>query len=173
MKDDMGDTIKKEDFNIVSRDLDYLKKDLGKLCSKEELMTRLNVFNSDVNTKLHDRPTINYFKKVLSAYDQKIEQFNSALNEQMEKLDTTQADQDREISMLNGEVSNTQKELLLKLNKNDATAIWRHFQRFAEYDDLKDLYTKCVPELAKFEQKIYNFSSDYEKQKLIIRNFDE
>lgn len=45
----------------------------------------------------------------------------------MEKLDTTQADQDKEISLLNGEVTNTQKELLLKLNKNDATAIWRHF----------------------------------------------
>jgi hypothetical protein len=69
--------------------MDYIKKDLGRLCSKEELMTRLNVFNSDVNTKLQDRPTINYFKKVLSAYDQKIEQFNSTLNEQMEKLDVT------------------------------------------------------------------------------------
>lgn len=91
----------------------------------------------------------------------------------MEKLDTTQADQDREISLLNGEVSQTQKDLLLKLNKNDATAIWRHFQRFAEYDDLKDLYTKCVPELAKFEQKIINFTSDYEKCQLIIRRFDE
>lgn len=73
LKDDISDIVKKEDFNIMTRDLDYLKKDLGKLCSKEELMTRLNVFNSDVNTKLHDRPTINYFKKVLSAYDQKIE----------------------------------------------------------------------------------------------------
>jgi uncharacterized coiled-coil protein SlyX len=58
----------------------------------------------------------------------------------MEKLDTTQADQDREISSLAKEVTNTQKELQLKLNTTEATAIWRHFQRFAEYDDLKDLY---------------------------------
>ena len=55
-------------------------------------MTRLNVFNSDINTKLQDRPTISYLKKVLSAYDVKIEQFNAQLNDQMEKLDTTQAD---------------------------------------------------------------------------------
>lgn len=71
------------------RDIEYLRKDLSKFSTKEELITRLGVFNSDVNTKLQDRPTIQYFKKVLSAYDQKIEQFNEALNFQMEKLDTT------------------------------------------------------------------------------------
>jgi len=74
-------------------------------------MTRLNVFNSEVNIKLHDRPTISYFKKVLSAYDSKIDQFNAQLAEQMEKLDVTQAHQDEEIAALNGEVSNVEKEL--------------------------------------------------------------
>ena len=73
VQDDLSELIRKEEFNIVARELDYLKKDLGRLCSKEELMTRLNVFNSEVNIKLHDRPTISYFKKVLAAYDSKIE----------------------------------------------------------------------------------------------------
>ena len=54
---------------------------MAKFCLKDELQTRLQVFNTDINTKLHDRPTIAYFKKVLSAYDVKIEQFNYALNE--------------------------------------------------------------------------------------------
>ena len=58
LTEDVRDFVKKEDFNIVAREMDYLKKDLGKLCSKEEMMTRLNVFNSDVNTKMLDRPTI-------------------------------------------------------------------------------------------------------------------
>ena len=114
-------------------------------------MTRLNVFNSEINVKLHDRPTISYFKKVLAAYDTKIEQFNAALNEHIEKLDSTQAQQDEEIAALNGEVTNCQKALNLKMDKEDGTKIWKHFQRFAEYNDLKDLYNKCVPELSKFE----------------------
>jgi hypothetical protein len=81
--------IKREEFNIMARELDYFKKEVGRLCTREELMTRLNVFNSELNEKLHDRPTISYFKKVLSVYDTKIELFNGLLNEQMEKLDTT------------------------------------------------------------------------------------
>ena len=73
LRNDIQDFVKRDDFNIVARELEYVKKDLGKLCSKEEMMTRLTVFNSEVNTKLMDRPTIVYFKKVLQAYDQKIE----------------------------------------------------------------------------------------------------
>lgn len=92
IQDDLSDIIKKEDFDIVAREIEAIKKDTGRYCSKEELVNRLGIFNQDVNTKLHDRPTISYFKKVLGAYDTKIEQFNYALNEQVEKLDRTQAD---------------------------------------------------------------------------------
>jgi hypothetical protein len=81
LQDSLGDVIKKEEFNVVYGDIEYLKKDLGKLISKEEFMTRLNVFNSEVNSKLADRPTTSYFKKVLSAYDEKIETFNDSLND--------------------------------------------------------------------------------------------
>ena len=87
IQEDMNEAIKKEQFDIIMADIEFLKKDLGKLCTKEELVTRLNVFNSDINTKLSDRPTIIYFKKVLSAYDTKIDSFNFALNDHIMKLD--------------------------------------------------------------------------------------
>jgi len=32
-----------------------------------------------------------------------------------------------------------------RLNKKDGQQIWRYFRRFAEYDDLKDLYKKVIP----------------------------
>ena len=65
IQEDICDFVKKEEYNIIAREMDYLKKDMSKLVSKEEIMTRLNVFNSDINTKMMDRPTITYFKKVL------------------------------------------------------------------------------------------------------------
>ena len=40
------------------------------------------------------------------------------------------------------------------------------------YDDLKVLYGKVIPEIAKFEQKIIGFNCDIEKQNLILREFD-
>jgi hypothetical protein len=152
VQDDLREVIKKEDFDILAREQDNLKKDLGRLCSKEELVNRLNIFNNDVNVKLQERPTNSSIKKVLGTYDIKIDHISYVLNEAVEKLDRTQADQDKEIGSLAREINEFAKDLSLKLDKNDATRIWKHFQRFAEYSDLKDLYAKCIPELAKFEQ---------------------
>lgn len=60
-----------------------------------------------------------------------------------------------------------------KLSKADGSRIWRHFQRFSEYEDLKELYSKCIPELARFEQRIIDFQLELDKNKLIICRFDE
>jgi hypothetical protein len=48
-----------------------MKKDIGKFCSKDEFLTRFNAFNSDINSKLSERPTTSYFKKILNSYDDK------------------------------------------------------------------------------------------------------
>ena len=55
---------------------------------------------------------------------------------------------------------------------DDGKRIWKHFQRFAEYTDLKDLYHRCIPELAKFEQKIMDFNEQVYKFEQIVCNFD-
>ena len=47
-----------------------------------------------------------------------------------------------------------------KLDIEDGQKIWRHFQRFAEYSDLKDLYFKCMPAIAKYEQQLQEFQND-------------
>lgn len=59
------------------------------------------------------------------------------------------------------------------MDKDDATRIWKHFQRFADYEDLKELYQKCIPELAKFEVKMIDYSDQIEQCKQIIEHFDK
>ena len=48
-------------------------------------------------------------------------------------------------------VGKFEKDIEGKLDKNDASRIWKYFERFARYDDLKDLYNKCIPSIAKVE----------------------
>ena len=55
----------------------------------------------------------------------------------------------------------------------DAQRLWRQFSRFAEYEDLKELYQRCIPEIGKFEHRILEFSREVEKFNFIIRKFDE
>jgi hypothetical protein len=37
---------------LTAREIAYIKKDIGKLINKEEFIVRLNVLNSEINTKL-------------------------------------------------------------------------------------------------------------------------
>ena len=64
------------------------------------------------------------------------------------------------------------RELDLKVEKEDLTELWLHFDRFSLYEDLKSLHSKVIPEIAKFEQKLINYSYEIEKNKLIIKQFD-
>ena len=66
-----------------------------------------------------------------------------------------------------------QKELKQKLTIKDGQRIWKHFQRFCEYEDLKDLYSKVLPEIVKFESKLIDYSCELDKLNEIIKRFDE
>lgn len=64
------------------------------------------------------------------------------------------------------------KKLESILTIDDGKRIWRHFQRFAEYNDLKELYQKCIPPLVGFDQKIIDLADQIEKFNHIILKFD-
>ena len=80
---------------------------------------------------------------------------------------------EKEMILVNQEMDNLITDMQAKLTVSDGKRIWRHFQRFAEYNDLKLLYNKFIPELAKVEYKIYDFTLEMDQAKLIIRRFDE
>ena len=50
--------------------------------------------------------------------------------------------------------------------------IWKHFERFALYSDLKELHNLVIPEIGKFENRIISFNTEIEKTNLIIEQFD-
>ena len=63
-------------------------------------------------------------------------------------------------------------ELATKLDRQDGKKIWDQFQRFCEYTDLKDLYSKVIPEIAKFEQKMMDHQTGFQRIEDIVARFD-
>ena len=112
---DFSEFVKREELNILAREVEYFGKHLDRACSKDELMTRLAVFSTDVGAKLEARPTIEYVRKVLSAYDQKMDGIEQALQAQMSRLDDEHEAQNTEIGKLNRELSTTNLELDLRI----------------------------------------------------------
>ena len=65
-----------------------------------------------------------------------------------------------------------EEEVALKMNITEGQEIWKYFQKFAVYDDLKDLYHRCVPAIASFEDKLQLIRDDLKRMQEIIRSFD-
>ena len=60
-----------------------------------------------------------------------------------------------------------------KATVEETQQIWDNFNKFAFYEDLKDLYNRTFPELARFEERLIKFNSHLEKNDIILRRFDE
>ena len=66
-------------------------------------------------------------------------------------------DHEKEFIYINDEIPRIWSKMEFGLTKQDGQKIWRNFQRFAEYEDLKYLYSKVIPEISKFEGRIIDF----------------
>lgn len=93
----------------------------------------------------------------MSATDSKINIINEQLNEQLERFDNTLSEFDSDIKANDQQFAELRIQINERLHHSDAKKIWDYFKRFADYSDLKDLYNRVIPEIAKFEQKIIDF----------------
>ena len=50
--------------------------------------------------------------------------------------------------------------MLLKAETSEAKKIWDHFRRYAQYEDLKQLYNKFMPVVKQFEGTILEFKKE-------------
>ena len=64
-------------------------------------------------------------------------------------------------------------ELKEKASNEETGKIWEHFRDYAEYKELKILYAKVSPEMAKHEQNMIEHRSEIKRFSEIISRFDE
>ena len=62
-----------------------------------------------------------------------------------------QNDLNEELKNYNESIDTIHQSLELKVETKELTPIWKHFERFALYEDLKDLYNIVIPKIANFE----------------------
>ena len=119
---------------------------------KDEVITRLNFLNDSISQKLADRPTLEYFQKAMAAQDDKIDALSQEYESQVSAVERIQNDMNQELKNYNEWLAKIQASLEKKIEKPILQPIWKYFDRFALYDDLKKLHKMVIPEIAKYEQ---------------------
>ena len=52
------------------------------------------------------------------------------------------------------EVAKVRREIDGKMESEEGGKIWQNFRKYAQYNELQELYKKVVPEIGKFEDKL-------------------
>ena len=73
LRQDIEDFVKRSDFSVLEAEQQKQSHHMGRLCTKEELIHRLNTFHSDVNSKLDRRIGKEHFAKVMKELNGKLE----------------------------------------------------------------------------------------------------
>lgn len=146
LENDCKVMVKHEDLDGISLRMDAMEKRAAQFLKQDEFMHRINIFQSDVKDQLALRPTEKQIKQTIKHLDDKINQDSNEVNARMDTFAKMQSSFDNELKMHGSDIDKLTHRLDKdNLNKDDGKRIWRHFQRFAEYNDLKELYTKCIP----------------------------
>ena len=59
------------------------------------------------------------------------------------------------------------------MENSEGVKLWKNFDHFAVYEDMKDLYQKTIPQISKFDDKLNSFKVELNQEKEIMRRFDE
>ena len=87
-------------------------------------------------------------------------------------MELVKKNMDAEIDSLSTDLTANHRLLARKTEKDDLREIWEYFERFALYDDLKDLNHKVMPEIFKFEKRLMQHDAERETLNEVIRKLD-
>ncbi|CDW75242.1 UNKNOWN [Stylonychia lemnae] len=71
------------------------------------------------------------------------------------------------------DIMELEKIITTRAHQSEIQKLWENFPNYCSYQDLKDLYSKVLPPLAHFEEKMDRMNQGYEQSKEMIRRYDE
>lgn len=111
---------------------------------------------------MNDRVTAVDFNEALQQFDEGLKDENKKTYEYIQSVKKYMAAASEELEQVRDEFKAYDQKLLDKIDYMESEKIWSNFNNYARYDDLKDLYSKTVPEINKFEDRLLQFSHDLE-----------
>ena len=65
------------------------------------------------------------------------------------------------------------QEVDTKMTSKEGQKLWSNFRKYAQYDELKELYRKTMPAISSFEDKLMANNDHNEKIDTMMRRMDE
>lgn len=141
------------------------------------LMAVINSAKQELQSKISEKLSIPDYIEKEQQQDLSIKERFSGVLREFQNLEKRTRKTEEEIkthkTQAKQEMESLRSDVKLKTYNEETLRIWKNFQNYAEYTDLKDLYAKTLPELRKFEDRLQVFQAEQLKTQTIIARFDE
>lgn len=101
------------------------------------------------------------------------EEFAKKMEKQIKSLKVGQDKHADDLMDQHMRANEIEDQLKGKVEKPELTKLWTELERYAFYEDFKDLYQKTVIPVQKFEQELLEYDKDHKKMRQMIKQFDE
>lgn len=165
----------------LQRDFDEVKDRMGGLIraleKETEAKEKLGIRCNDLMEKFNK---LAMSKLDLEIYERARQKQEEDLTDKLEKIRASHRDLTTKHNVLDNEHKNSKidigrlkREMEEKAENEEVAKIWHHFLNYAEYKELKELYNKVMPELARYEQQTLESTDEIARFREIIVRFDE
>lgn len=157
IRSELKECVRESQIKDINYEVSACKKKLTVFVERDEMDRRHLVMLKQTQDQLDQRLLVTDFEEEKRKLLHRIDELAALQDNRYAETQQRLKDHDMEIDVICGDIKQIHQLLPKKLDLQDGQKIWRHFQRFAEYSDLKSLYDKCIPAISRFEERLIDF----------------
>ena len=131
--------LKKTVALVVNLDLEVVKG----YVSKQDMAQKLKL----IEEKLQLRVTAAEFNEALTQYDETVKEDNKKTYDYIQSVKKYMSSAEKEFAQVKEDFKAYDTKLNAKAAIEELKLVWNNFGKYSLYEDLKDLYSKTVPEI--------------------------
>lgn len=123
----------------------------------------------ELATKMEKKSIERKFDHIEQSSDQEKKRTNKEMSAIREVFDRMR----RKVDEANHSIIEIRGETDDKMSAKEGQKLWANFRKYAQYDELKDLYRKTMPAISQFEDKLKENNDHNDKIDIMMSRLDE
>ena len=169
----IGEYVSKKEYEEMKEDNRVIVENIKTLISKDETEKLVHKVRDDISKKFEQYPTLKIVDQAIEPLFGKINELDAQVLTAGEQVETQSKELNITLKDFSAKIDSYGTLLDEKIDLPYLDPLWKNFERFALYDDFKDLYGKVMPEIKKFESRIIIIDKEIDKNNQIIQEFDK
>jgi len=157
----------------VDKSVEETRSMLAKFILKTDVQERFKKVETEIWEELASKMEKKIFDRKFDHFEQEQEKQVKQTKKELASIRESCDRMRRKTDENNHALVEIRVETEGKLSAKEGQKLWANFRKYAQYDELKDLYKRTMPAISSFEDKLKEANDHSDRVDEIIRRLDE